>query len=993
MNDILSQIIAYAPNKIDTETKAQALAIGPRAMVGEITDEQTQFGKPIYQTPAGEKVSEKSTTLFFNGNWMNVPSIHGGKSFNEDELRLMIKQGNLQPTSVHKSKADAEAAAEARSNSMVQGPRNMADGGRIPFGKGGDVEGLRTYLKSLPEGAEINVKKLSDKYKVSRSTVTINRQNLRPDLKVVFNLPGTKGSGALQEGVLQAYKELGKGKNTTTIDIYNKIKDLDPFNNYNRRDLLTIIGKRLKMNNKPFKKTAGATSDAAEETKQAKRKIYLDKKVNQPTIVYQVTEPGKPGKIMNIKFPEKGNLTKANFKKAIENYYSMPKDDAKIKVAKNKLIKDFFPDGITNPQWDKLVNFFTQDEGIDTKRPYKYGDEDSQKISRDERKSRKEIYSDKIFEDRISDEKRNIIKDKGLLKNLNFKAGYEPIDLAHRLSLASSERFNIPQRTGTIGLDRPVVNQVFVEYYQSKLNKVYNLQKELIENKPKNWRKRLEAANKLITSIVNDADNRIVGVMIDEITLKPKLFGDKLAAKYAIDQGLFDTEIQKLKPKDKEFIKKFLVEEQVMREVDTGLDVRNFRNINKDSITKWMNKKKRFKNTEIQKQALKILEDNPQITKSYGVLGTKDSQPQVKKLLQDFEKYGCGLAAGGRILFSEGTPGGKPTKCAQAGIRKFITDLKTGNYTQATKNLLKGGGALVRNILNPMELLKLRNYFGPAALGFMAAFEGGVITDDVIRQGTPLNESLANNWLTKSFVPYTQTYAQAKNLLETGKVPSNMKKYVQDTMNFQDVLMDMKAMENKQAGRLVDQGGYGMLDGTSMYTKEDELKDQDKVMEKMKTISENVFLPGSAKELEMKSLIDEMEATRMAKKGFSPLFGFDKLKDRNQEVVFDDYMSPVEIPKDLRPITYMDAEYEDQRLPLELEQKYMNLFGLKPRDNLSNYFYKDSERNVLEELTDEYNKFKRQEMASQYPGYYGTQDDREFNFMEGGIASLNVKKR
>ena len=100
-------------------------AIGPRAMVGEITNEKTQFGRPIYQTPSGEKVSEKSTTLFFNGNWINVPSIHGGKSFNENELRLMIKQGNIEPTSVHKSKDDAEAAAKARSDSMVQGPRSM----------------------------------------------------------------------------------------------------------------------------------------------------------------------------------------------------------------------------------------------------------------------------------------------------------------------------------------------------------------------------------------------------------------------------------------------------------------------------------------------------------------------------------------------------------------------------------------------------------------------------------------------------------------------------------------------------------------------------------------------------------------------------------------------------------------------------------------------------------------------------------------------------
>ena len=60
----------------------------------------------------------------------------------------------------------------------------------------------------------------------------------------------------------------------------------------------------------------------------------------------------------------------------------------------------------------------------------------------------------------------------------------------------------------------------------------------------------------------------------------------------------------------------------------------------------------------------------------------------------------------------------------------------------------------------------------------------------------------------------------------------------------------------------------------------------------------------------------------------------------------------------------------------------------KPRDSLSNYFFKDSEKNVLEELTDEYNAFKRQEEASKYPGYFGTQD----KFMEGGIASLNVKK-
>ena len=133
-------------------------AIGPRAMVGEITDQQTQFGRPIYQTPAGERVSEKSATLFFNGNWMNVPSIHGGKSFNEDELRLMIKRGNIEPTSVHKSKNEAEAAAKARSDSMVPGPRNMAYGGRIPFAYAGPVKFENIIKPKIYEGNRFSKK-------------------------------------------------------------------------------------------------------------------------------------------------------------------------------------------------------------------------------------------------------------------------------------------------------------------------------------------------------------------------------------------------------------------------------------------------------------------------------------------------------------------------------------------------------------------------------------------------------------------------------------------------------------------------------------------------------------------------------------------------------------------------------------------------------------------------------------------------------------------
>ena len=389
-----------------------------------------------------------------------------------------------------------------------------------------------------------------------------------------------------------------------------------------------------------------------------------------------------------------------------------------------------------------------------------------------------------------------------------------------------------------------------------------------------------------------------------------------------------------------------------------------------------------------QSQMKKILTE-PTITKVFEKDQTgKATVKEINKLLKQFEARGCGKAAGGRILFAEGTPDGKITKCARQGIQAFIDDLKKGNYSKASLNILKGGGALLKGALNPMELLKIRNLIGPAALGFMAAYEGGVITDDVIRQGTPLNESLANNWLTRSFLPYTQDYAKAKNLLESGTVPSNMKKYVQDVVTFNESLKDLQGIENMTSSRIADVGGYGMLDGSSMYSKKQEDKDVNDLIKKMNTISEDVVTPGTAKALEMKSLQDEMEATRMAKKEFSPIFGFDKLKDvRTPGSTSFDYI-PEETPKDFRPITYQDAEYEDKKLPLGLEQAYMNKFNIKPRDNLSNYFFKDSEKNVLEELTDEYNAFKRQEEASKYPGYVGTQE----KFMEGGIASLNVKK-
>ena len=54
------------------------------------------------------------------------------------------------------------------------------------------------------------------------------------------------------------------------------------------------------------------------------------------------------------------------------------------------------------------------------------------------------------------------------------------------------------------------------------------------------------------------------------------------------------------------------------------------------------------------------------------------------------------------------------------GIQAFIDDLKKGNYSKATLNILKGGGNILKNIVDPVEFFKLKNLIGlPGAIGFM----------------------------------------------------------------------------------------------------------------------------------------------------------------------------------------------------------------------------------------------------------------------------------
>jgi hypothetical protein len=88
------------------------------AEVGKRTGKRTQVGRDVYETSEGEMVSEKSTTFKHKGEWVNLPTIFDGRSYDDDTLRMMLDAEVIKPTSTHTNKEDAIKAASERSESL-----------------------------------------------------------------------------------------------------------------------------------------------------------------------------------------------------------------------------------------------------------------------------------------------------------------------------------------------------------------------------------------------------------------------------------------------------------------------------------------------------------------------------------------------------------------------------------------------------------------------------------------------------------------------------------------------------------------------------------------------------------------------------------------------------------------------------------------------------------------------------------------------------------
>ena len=152
----------------------------------------------------------------------------------------------------------------------------------------------------------------------------------------------------------------------------------------------------------------------------------------------------------------------------------------------------------------------------------------------------------------------------------------------------------------------------------------------------------------------------------------------------------------------------------------------------------------------------------------------KGDKFNVKTVASYLERLGCGKAAGGRILFAEGVP--SLTKCAQKGVTKLEKGLTNG-FKNADDM------ALARGILKSGRFLKdaasLRGLLGPAAIAFTAAAEAGLVGFDMLASGKSFREAVGDsvfNSLLGDKTKIDSVEERNKRMIEEGMMPEQMSK-------------------------------------------------------------------------------------------------------------------------------------------------------------------------------------------------------------------------
>ena len=212
------------------------------------------------------------------------------------------------------------------------------------------------------------------------------------------------------------------------------------------------------------------------------------------------------------------------------------------------------------------IPFFTLEKAIAKLRKENKLDSPKQTYEgREEQLRKREVIRQKNIKKISSRSNETKIKDAVKIFDPNVLA--DELDLAHRASLKANAALNSDYLVTSLGLDAKVVNQSLVKSTEQKLGKLYLDQQKLIKGLkpgkiPKEIQKKIEKLNITISELSDRTKGALQGVLIDEKTLKPSIYG--IDYKKVFGAGLIDDDVtvKNLTPEQIE-IGKLNIKEQI----------------------------------------------------------------------------------------------------------------------------------------------------------------------------------------------------------------------------------------------------------------------------------------------------------------------------------------------------------------------------------------------------------------------------------------------
>jgi len=334
----------------------------------------------------------------------------------------------------------------------------------------------------------LSLSEIVDKTKYSRSTVKRVKNIL--GLETIFE----KNKNTVENAIKKLKKE--KGRNPTLAEMKRETGLNEKTINRNKGNITLSMGQKVG----EFK-GAGTAASA---------KMFKEKKVNKPTAT---NFDGTPG----VKFKDKAQEKK--YLEILEKKYDYPINSPEIKEINKKLMKDF---GLNKFSLERINSRLAKQKGFEfPKKVYDPGSErDRQRIREKKRAEALKKTSDPSIE-------RQIQK---VIKSVNPKALAKDVDVAHRASLIANAGLGSDYLSTSLGIDKKIVNQKLVKPTEQKLGKLYQDQKKLIKGLkpgevPKDIQKKIEKLNIKISELSDRTDGALQGVLVDEKTLKPSIYG------------------------------------------------------------------------------------------------------------------------------------------------------------------------------------------------------------------------------------------------------------------------------------------------------------------------------------------------------------------------------------------------------------------------------------------------------------------------------------